>query len=120
MDLVVMDSESSESLPSPTTSGDRWLEPNRIVRQSSSGSGSAGSACLDPLTPRAAAARQSASAALRAVGRPWVRGARGVSTAAPIAQPAPAPALQLESLSSTSSKNSSGSSDERPPLASRH
>eukprot|EP01046_Picozoa_sp_COSAG06_P029818 COSAG06_NODE_2792_length_6276_cov_13.340780_2_plen_1650_part_00 len=119
-----MDSESSESLPSPTTSGDRWVEPNRIVRQSSSGSGSssgsAGSACLDPLTPRAAAARQSASAALRAVGRPWVRGARGVSTAAPIAQPAPAPALQLESLSSTSSKNSSGSSDEKPPLASRH
>ena len=110
MELIVVDSEGSEqTLPSPTRAAvverEGWVEPNRVVRQRSGGSGVA---CLDPLTPRAVATRRNMSAAaLRDMGT-----RRPLSHAAVAGQ---SPKMELETLSNTSSKSSSRSGDDSPP-----
>ena len=110
MDMVLVDSEGSDaSLSSPT----RWAHdgaplPGGIVRQ---GSGGDERACLDPLTPRAAARRCSAAVALRAAGRPWtsVDAARRRARITDAADDAVAAPMQLKSLSSSGSSSSTGS-----------
>ena len=107
MELIVVDSEGSEqTLPSPAVvEREGWVEPNRVVRQRSGGSGVA---CLDPLTPRAVATRRNMSAAaLRDMGA-----RRPLSHAAVAGQ---SPKMELETLSNTSSKSSSRSGDDSPP-----